>query len=142
GMRRLFTRPTRELHGLPEATVPPEQWSAYYDLLAADGATVLEPHEVPIERALRGDRLRNVELTIRHKDGTARTVLASGQPITDDRGQRLGGVVALHDISKRKQLEAQFRQAQKMEAMGLLAAGVAHDFNNILTVITAYSELM
>jgi len=73
------------------------------------------------------------------KDGRRVPVVTGVAPLSDSRD---AGVVFLLDITDRRALERQFRQAQKMEAVGRLAGGVAHDFNNILTAITGYSELL
>jgi two-component system, cell cycle sensor histidine kinase and response regulator CckA len=63
-------------------------------------------------------------------------------PIRDDTGTITHFIAIKEDISERKELEGQLRHAQKMEAIGQLAGGVAHDFNNILTAIIGYASIM
>ncbi len=63
-------------------------------------------------------------------------------PLFDRTGRMVGAIESLRDITDVKNLEAQLRQAQKMESLGTLAGGIAHDFNNILTSLMGYASLM
>ncbi|HXZ81788.1 MAG TPA: PAS domain S-box protein [Terriglobales bacterium] len=95
-----------------------------------------------LERMRRGESVEHFESIRVAKDGRHLDVFISVSPLRDSHGTILGASVIARDITQQKRVEDQFRQAQKMEAVGRLAGGVAHDFNNILGIITACTEFL
>ena len=78
----------------------------------------------------------------RKKDGSLFTEDATITPIRDEQGAIVSYVAVKRDVTRELELEEQYRQSQKMEAIGSLAGGIAHDFNNILTGLNGFVELL
>jgi PAS domain S-box-containing protein len=98
--------------------------------------------EALIRRCHERARLAGEEVMWRRKSGDQIRVRLSGRLIEEPVTRRILSEVIVEDITEQHRLHEQLRQSQKMEAIGLLAGGVAHDFNNMLTAILGYSELL
>ena len=100
-----------------------------------------EPYYRQLWDTIQGGQTWEGRLENRKKDGTHYTEEATISPVRDSSGSITNYVAVKRDITQVMALESQYRQAQKMEAIGQLAGGVAHDFNNLLQVINGYTEI-
>ena len=156
------------IHTLPDAMLVVDlNWQITYaspsslqffntteNLFGRQGIDLIHPdyHEkfqAVMKKLVEGAVIRNEEFLLFKKDGSTFFAEISASCIKDDQGQTIGFLGLARDISDRKkteedktQLQVQLLQAQKMESIGRLAGGVAHDFNNMLSVILGYTELI
>jgi len=108
-----------------------------------DGVTQLSAEERPSTIVLSGKPIDRKELVIRPVNGRKPLhVMVSGRPLRDATGGVTGGSIVFHDITEAQETERKLQQAQKLDAIGQLTGGVAHDFNNMLTVITGTMEVV
>jgi two-component system cell cycle sensor histidine kinase/response regulator CckA len=94
--------------------------------------------ECPLTRLLQSMRHEEAEYNLAPQNVRVQETV---DPVIDDRGELQGIVHIIRDVTESRKLEAQLHQAQKMELIGRLAGGVAHDYNNMLSVIMGYVEL-
>jgi PAS domain S-box-containing protein len=130
---KLFGYKSHEIIGKPLPVIPPNQ---------------KQEIEVLRENLMKSGEFSGIQTTRQHKNGKIIPVYISMGPIYDENKKIIGIMSSTKDISdkikthkERQKLQAQLLQAQKMEAIGQLAGGVAHDYNNMLSVIIGYTEL-
>jgi PAS domain S-box-containing protein len=153
GQLTLFNEATRRFHGLEASPLPPEDWARHYDLFQGDGVTPLGSEQVPLFRAWKGEQLSEVAMVIRPKNGEARQLLASGQPMFAPDGQQLGAVVTMRDVTERlaaerlldtSHQELQQRNAELHAANEELEAftySASHDLRTPVRHVQSFSQL-
>ncbi|HVK37844.1 MAG TPA: PAS domain S-box protein [Candidatus Kapabacteria bacterium] len=105
GRLTFFNRAARDIYPSARLSIPVQEWIGEYETYDADGVARLETAQIPLVRAVHGEQFRDVGMTIHGADGEAHTLLASGRPINDLSGRRLGAVVVAHDITELQRAE-------------------------------------
>jgi two-component system cell cycle sensor histidine kinase/response regulator CckA len=94
-----------------------------------------------LERIGRGEHVKHLETTRRTNTGRVITVWLTISPIRDESGRSIGASCVARDITERKELDEKLWHKQRLESLGVLACGIAHDFNSLLTSILGNTTL-
>ena len=136
--RVVWDEAMRRLYGL----APGQQVTSYGEYRALVHPDDLPFVEASVRRAMeQGDRL-DFEFRIRQQDGRIRWIANQGRVVRSDTGEALGLTGVSSDVTERRTAEDQLRQAHRMESVGRLAGGVAHETNNQMSVVIAASDFI
>ncbi len=141
GRMVLFNRAARHLSDNQDGRYVAAPWPAQFHFCEPSGEEMLAPGEMPLARALHGETVHNRELWLVRQGHPARIIVANARQLRRADGTVLGAVAVGRDVTAQRQLEADRQKAQRLEATGRMAAGIAHDFNSLFTAVQFCLEL-
>ncbi|MCZ2837946.1 PAS domain S-box protein [Modestobacter sp. VKM Ac-2985] len=148
GRLTAFNRAAHQLHGRTEEPgVDPAEWAARHDLRAEDGETVLAVDQVPLNRALAGEEVRDVPMVIAPEGMAPRTVSVDGRVMHDSGGRLLGAVVALKDVTQARAHAQELTEARDLalastRAKTAFLAAASHEIRTPLNGVLGTVELL
>jgi PAS domain S-box-containing protein len=134
----LLGRSWEEVHGLSA-----EQQALLFPMCRPDDDSPAPADDLPLSRATRdGTVVRGEEWVLSRPDGSRVPLLCEAGPIRDKEGKITGGIMAWREISTHKRMQEQLAQAQRLQAVGKLTGGVAHEVNNMMTVVIGFGRFV
>jgi PAS domain S-box-containing protein len=131
-----------EIYGRSRLSESIESYSVDWRGYHRDGRQI-EPQEWPMARAiLQGETIENEVVWIEHSKGHRVEITIKAAPIRNAEGEIIAGVAVLWDVTAERRRERQLREAQRLQAVGTLAGGVAHEVNNQMTVVLGFGEFV
>jgi signal transduction histidine kinase/CheY-like chemotaxis protein len=121
-------------------SAPEEEQPTHFKLV--QGGRDLTPEDMPMQRACRGEEVREEPVDLVFTDGPVRHLMAYATPLRHGGGRIHGAICCLVDLTEFRRVEEALAKAHKMESLGMLAGGLAHDFNNIFQAMVVNLELV
>jgi|GEM_PF-3527975 len=110
GVLKRFNEATRRFHGLPEKSIPADEWSQHYNLFLADGVTPMKKEEIPLYRALKEGVVNNIEFVVKPVNKKPLSFIAGGKKLMTKSGLVIGAMVTMNNITDRKKAENEIRE--------------------------------
>lgn len=130
GILVFFNRGLEVMHKLPLSPLGPDDWAKHYGLYSPDGSRLLEKEEIPLYRALKGEKFEDVELLTISPDGEKKHIYANGAQVKDEEGNVIGAVANMHDITEISKTAKKLAETRHLtEKVSNLTPGLITVFN-------------